>query len=207
VKNETYYICSAKTEYKAEGTLLNWFFVLTINLFPKRVSQKTYRAREFGILGKKYVEFDWHSREIRIVSGESLVAQDLGFEEYKYRVYSPILPNGASIIGNPEKFATFNLQQFKDLLSTNTITKLTLELVKDEETPIFVCLPSDEEFEIDVNGKKLAPNKEISGEGLTVNWTILSKFTNFGVEINKLSLISKTNLKISVEIENKIKKI
>ncbi|MBD3352974.1 MAG: hypothetical protein GF364_15940 [Candidatus Lokiarchaeota archaeon] len=131
LKNDTYYVSKAETvvpRFKA----LTWHYVLTINLFPQRVKTHRYSISDVDIEGK-YLEYDWHTKNIRQVESRDIVEQNLKFEDYKYRVYCPFLCSGISLIGDPEKFVTFSEQRFRIIESTKEDVKLEIGGVKDEE--------------------------------------------------------------------------
>ncbi len=158
IQNQTYYISSAESHVQCGDESLKWFYVLTMNLFPKRVKERAYKAKEFGLPeGIQYIEYDWHENKTRLVSGNSLISQNLKFEQYKYRVYVPYLSDWLSIIGEPSKFTTFSDVRFNLVEYGERKAQIEIDIVEGEEMLIFFVVKNDDalHLEFQLNGQNI----------------------------------------------------
>ncbi|MGV9199352.1 MAG: hypothetical protein ACOC4M_11090 [Promethearchaeia archaeon] len=153
VENHTYYVASAELQTRIDQKDFTWFYVLTINLFPKRVKKNEYAAEEFYLPNIRYIEFDWHSHKMREVSSSALISQKLEFEEYKYRVYAPILLNSVALIGNIDKFTTFNSVQFHIQEITGNSITVTISGLEQEKVSFIVVILDQTEPKFELMGK------------------------------------------------------
>ncbi|MFX0137877.1 MAG: hypothetical protein ACFFDN_29820, partial [Candidatus Hodarchaeota archaeon] len=120
-KHSTYYITSTFSK-KAE---LIWYYILVMNLFPKRVKNKSFKLEELGISGN-YILYDYNKKTFQEISIDTQISQSLKKNEYKYYILAPIINGNIAIIGNPEKFVTCSNKQFPSIKYTDN--ELTVEI-------------------------------------------------------------------------------
>jgi hypothetical protein len=157
IPHQTYYICSASSQRNN----FRWLYALTTNIFPHRVKSTNYSLAILGLSGN-YAEYDWHTKHYRYISADDEVDMKLRFEQFTYRIYAPILPNGVAIIGTLEKYATFNDTQFPTINCNVNMTQIGVAGIKNEEILVGLLLP-DPNYSIHVEGVRV--NQEFQ-EGL-----------------------------------------
>ena len=133
IKHGIYYICSTESHHND----YNWIYTITINLWPDRVSTKTYTLKEIQLSGEFY-EYDWFTQKGQKLNEQTPITQSLKFEQYKYRVYAPLLPNGIAIIGDSTKYATMNDKTFSNLQCNETECSFEVENIQGETVAIII---------------------------------------------------------------------
>ncbi|MFO8019269.1 MAG: hypothetical protein R6U96_11580 [Promethearchaeia archaeon] len=199
IENHTYYVASAELQTRIDKQDIIWFYVLTINLFPKRVKNHEYTAEEFYLPKKRYIEFDWHSHKTREVSSSTLISQKLEFEEYKYRVYAPLLLNSIALIGNPEKFTTFNTVQYniKEIRENSILIQIN-GLKEELVSFVLISLPQVEpSFEI--RGKAVKTGESAQFEGF--NTTLTKKNKQNSENLTLLQFDFKFNKETTADLQ------
>ncbi|MFX1452205.1 MAG: hypothetical protein ACFFCM_15315, partial [Promethearchaeota archaeon] len=109
-KHSTYYITST---FSKKDELI-WHYILVINLFPKRVKNKSFTLEELGIAGD-YILYDFNKGTFREFINDTQVVQSLKKNTHKYYILAPLINGNMAIIGNPEKFVTCSNRQFPSI--------------------------------------------------------------------------------------------
>ncbi len=177
-KHSTYYISSTLSK-KDE---LEWYYILVMNLFPKRVKNKNFKLKDLGIRGN-YILYDFDKKTFQEISIDAQIFQSLRKNEHKYYILAPLINRDIAIIGNPKKFVTCSNKQFPSIKQTDT------EIIVEIED-----LPSSK-IEILVFSKK-KPNQISDNEGKLREFSSNSELdsNNRGWYYNSLKLMIKVQL-------------
>ncbi|NVM05081.1 MAG: hypothetical protein HWN67_22360 [Candidatus Helarchaeota archaeon] len=129
-KHSTYYI-SSTVSIKGE---LEWYYVLVLNLYPKRIKKKSFKLKELEITGE-YILYDFNKKTFQEISNGTQIFQILKKNEHKYYILAPLINGDIAIIGNPEKFVTCSNKQFPFIkYADNELTIKTEELPSSKVT-------------------------------------------------------------------------
>jgi hypothetical protein len=184
VKNHTYYVAATHSQFGNHY----WFYILTINLFPDRIhdSDNSYKLSALGITipPVQYIEYDWHTGSSRIVDTESEIFQKLSFEDYKYRLYAPILESGIAIIGESNKFTMFSHRRIDHFISDEKHIAFSLTGSETEEI-LLKCYFPHNQYQIELNGCPFSyvRNSETGQVTLKIEF---QNYTSIPVEITHL---------------------
>ena len=102
-KHGKYYICSTESRHGD----MTWHYVLVVNLWPKRVTDRGYTLQELDIHGE-FVEYDFRARTARVVKDDERIELKLRYEQYALRVYAPLIIGIVAIIGDASRYAMMN---------------------------------------------------------------------------------------------------
>jgi hypothetical protein len=149
VKNRHYYVCSTESTHLGN----TWIYTLTLNLWPSRVKNREYSLIDLGYtMEQQYLEYDWFTGESRIITQNTGIAQRLKFEQYKYRIYAPVLKNGMAILGDPSKYIMMSDKEFPALKHNENSLTLTVSNIAGEWTEIMIyCSEKPASIKINAN--------------------------------------------------------
>lgn len=132
-----YYITS--TYVKKAGGLI-WHYVHIMNLWPRKVKDKTISLQDLGIDGmRKYVAYlYWRKEFISMTSPAANISFDLGNEAQELVVLCPELAEGTYLVGNIEKFVTCSAKQFPSVDFSDDASTITIRVegVVGEKIPV-----------------------------------------------------------------------
>ncbi len=200
IENACYYLASAESEFLVDQDLWKWFYVLTINLFPKRVQQYEYSLDEFDLPEREYIEYDWHSNNIRKVTDTSLFKEFLKFEQYKYRIYAPLFPNGIALLGNTDKYTTFNYIQFKLSNLSEMDTEFMLSGIKSEKILCSIVTNIKYQFNYTVNNNQILDSNELDLPEFKLKINIRGNNKSGRYQLNFIEIYFKEDVELPIKI-------
>ncbi len=133
IKNSTYFIGTTFTQIGDQ----KWFYTLTMNFWPRRVKNPEYMLSDIGIEGF-YIEYDWFTNEIRQVSANSQFQEHLQEEQYRFKIYAPLIQDTYAILGDMQKIIMLNDCEFMNIESESQKCSLTVSNIENERMEILL---------------------------------------------------------------------
>ncbi|MHA1784505.1 MAG: hypothetical protein ACTSVE_04865 [Candidatus Helarchaeota archaeon] len=128
VPNRKYYLNSTESVKNS----LKWEYILVMNIWPRRVKDKSFTLRDFGIENER-VLYDFHNKILRKINIDEPIVQYLKKNQHAYYIAAPIFENKISFIGNPEKFITCSNLQFPMVIYENGQLIIKINELKEHE--------------------------------------------------------------------------
>nr|MDO8113701.1 hypothetical protein [Candidatus Sigynarchaeota archaeon] len=135
-RHAKYYICS--TESKQVGN--TWHYVLVANLWPKRIQDRGYTLNELDIHGN-FVEYEFGTREARLVDSNERIELALQYEHYSLRVYAPVFESGYALLGDAGRYAMMNDKTFSGVKAVDGGFEATITGIAGDVVEIAIFCP------------------------------------------------------------------
>ncbi len=134
-KHKKYYICDTYTKINN----LTWSYILISNIWPKRVKETFFTLKELGFEKDDYIIYDYHSGvSNRIKFDEFIEVGRLRRYGYKYYIICPIMLNGMSLIGCPDKFITCSGKFIIQVNATEDSLNFLVENIRDTVVKLLI---------------------------------------------------------------------